>query len=134
MLSLRIMATTDVHANILSYDYAGNRPYFGQGLAQTASLIAAARAEVPEALLFDNGDFLQGSALADLAAHDRRKRVHPVIAAFNALSEGMLAALQAELDVLAGDETARAGVIAAAGKAFCAGHDLKEMRAAPSVD
>ena len=86
MLSLRIMATTDVHANILSYDYAGNRPYFGQGLAQTASLIAAARAEVPEAFLFDNGDFLQGSALADLAAHDRRKRVHPVIAAFNALS------------------------------------------------
>ena len=55
-------------------------------------------------------------------------------AAFNALSEGMLAALQAELDVLAGDETARAVVIAAAGKAFCAGHDLKEMRAAPSLD
>jgi enoyl-CoA hydratase/carnithine racemase len=55
-------------------------------------------------------------------------------AAFNALSEGMLAALQAELDALAGDETARVIVLAAAGKAFCAGHDLKEMRAAPSLD
>ena len=48
---------------------------------------------------------------------------------FNALSEGMLAALQAELDAVATDESARAVVIAATGKAFCAGHDLKEMRA-----
>ena len=53
-------------------------------------------------------------------------------ASFNALSEGMLAALQAELDALAGDESARVVVLAAAGKAFCAGHDLKQMRAAPS--
>ena len=52
---------------------------------------------------------------------------------FNALSEGMLTALQAELDAVAGDERARAVVIAATGKAFCAGHDLKEMRATPSL-
>ena len=54
-------------------------------------------------------------------------------AAFNALSEGMLAALQAELDAVARDPTARVVVLAAAGKAFCAGHDLKEMRAEPSL-
>jgi enoyl-CoA hydratase/carnithine racemase len=53
--------------------------------------------------------------------------------AFNALSEGMLDALQAALDAVAGDDTVRAVVIAGAGKAFCAGHDLKEMRAAPSL-
>ena len=53
--------------------------------------------------------------------------------AFNALSEGMLAALQAELDRIAADDSARVLVIAAAGKAFCAGHDLKEMRAEPSL-
>ena len=52
--------------------------------------------------------------------------------AYNALSEAMLAALQAELDALAGDDGVHAVVLAAAGKAFCAGHDLKEMRAAPS--
>ena len=52
--------------------------------------------------------------------------------AFNALSEGMLAALQAELDALAAAEGARLVILAAAGKAFCAGHDLKQMRAAPS--
>jgi enoyl-CoA hydratase/carnithine racemase len=53
--------------------------------------------------------------------------------AFNALSEGLLEALQAALDRVAGDEAARVVVIAAAGRAFCAGHDLKEMRAEPSL-
>ena len=48
---------------------------------------------------------------------------------YNALSEDMLIALQAALDDIAGDDTVRVVVIAAQGKAFCAGHDLKEMRA-----
>ncbi len=52
--------------------------------------------------------------------------------AFNALSEGLLEALQTALDRVASDDRARVVVIAAAGKAFCAGHDLKEMRAEPS--
>ena len=55
-------------------------------------------------------------------------------AAYNALSEAMLAALQAALDAVAADETARVVVLRAEGRAFCAGHDLKEMRAAPSLD
>ena len=52
--------------------------------------------------------------------------------AFNSLSEAMLDALQSALERVAADETARVVVIAASGKAFCAGHDLKEMRAEPS--
>ncbi|MCB1500806.1 MAG: enoyl-CoA hydratase [Bauldia sp.] len=52
----------------------------------------------------------------------------------NALSEAMLAALRAELAAVARDDGARVVVLAAAGKAFCAGHDLKEMRASPSLD
>ncbi len=48
---------------------------------------------------------------------------------FNALSQALLSALQTELDLIAQDETIRLIVIAANGKAFCAGHDLKEMRA-----
>ena len=55
-------------------------------------------------------------------------------AAFNALSEGMLGALEQALGEIAADGSVRAVVIAGAGKAFCAGHDLKEMRAAPSLD
>lgn len=54
--------------------------------------------------------------------------------AFNALSEAMLEALQTDLDALAVDDSVRVLVIGAAGKAFCAGHDLKEMRARPSLD
>jgi enoyl-CoA hydratase/carnithine racemase len=53
--------------------------------------------------------------------------------AFNALSEAMLDALQREFDALAADESVRVVVLAATGRAFCAGHDLKEMRAAPSL-
>jgi enoyl-CoA hydratase/carnithine racemase len=53
---------------------------------------------------------------------------------FNALSEAMLAALQSALDDVARDESVRCVVIGAAGRAFCAGHDLKEMRANPDQD
>lgn len=53
---------------------------------------------------------------------------------FNALSEEMLSALQSELEAVAGDAGARVVVIAAKGKAFCPGHDLKQMKANPSVD
>jgi len=53
--------------------------------------------------------------------------------AFNALSEAMLAALSSALDEVARDESSRLVVLAAAGKAFCAGHNLKEMKAHPSL-
>lgn len=52
---------------------------------------------------------------------------------FNPLSEEMLTVLQTELDAIAGDATARLVILAAKGKAFCAGHDLKQMRATPSA-
>lgn len=50
-------------------------------------------------------------------------------AQYNALSEELLDALAAALDRAAADESVRVVVLAAAGKAFCAGHDLKQMRA-----
>jgi enoyl-CoA hydratase/carnithine racemase len=53
---------------------------------------------------------------------------------FNALSEEMLGALQAALDRLAQDESIRVVVLAANGKAFCPGHNLKEMIGKPSLD
>jgi enoyl-CoA hydratase/carnithine racemase len=54
--------------------------------------------------------------------------------AFNALSQAMLTALQHELDAIGQDKSIRVVVLAAEGKAFCAGHDLKEMRAKPSLE
>ena len=55
-------------------------------------------------------------------------------AQFNALSEALMDALEAELRVAGADESVRVVVIAARGKAFCAGHDLREMRAEPGLD
>ena len=52
----------------------------------------------------------------------------------NALSEGMLAALQGELDAIAGDRSIRVVVLEGAGRAFCAGHNLKQMRANYSIE
>ena len=53
---------------------------------------------------------------------------------FNALSEAMLTTLRREFEAIAEDESVRVVVLAAEGKAFCAGHDLKEMRAKPSLE
>jgi enoyl-CoA hydratase/carnithine racemase len=50
-------------------------------------------------------------------------------AQFNALSEQMLEAIIATLDAIAEDQSVKVVVLAANGKAFCAGHDLKQMRA-----
>jgi enoyl-CoA hydratase/carnithine racemase len=54
--------------------------------------------------------------------------------AFNSLSKELLTALQAELDAIAASQSVRVVVIAGTGKAFCSGHDLKEMRANHSKD
>ena len=52
---------------------------------------------------------------------------------FNALSEELLSALQQQLDDIATDQSIRCVILAAAGKAFCAGHDLKQMRSKPEL-
>jgi 2',3'-cyclic-nucleotide 2'-phosphodiesterase/3'-nucleotidase len=85
---LRLIQTTDLHAQVFPFDYYQDRAVDTLGLARTAALIAAARAEVANSLLLDNGDVLQGSALGDYVAYDRGLRdgdLHPMIAAMNAL-------------------------------------------------
>lgn len=85
-VSLRLIATSDLHACLMPYDYCANRPVSGRSLSEISRLIAQARAEAPNSLLFDNGDFLQGNPLADYIANARRRRrAHPVITAFNTL-------------------------------------------------
>ena len=83
--SLRLIATSDLHASLMPYDYCANRPDMNLGLGAVSQQIALARGEVQNCLLFDNGDFLQGSPIADYAAAARRRRAHPVITAFNTL-------------------------------------------------
>ncbi|MFN5995946.1 MAG: bifunctional 2',3'-cyclic-nucleotide 2'-phosphodiesterase/3'-nucleotidase [Paracoccaceae bacterium] len=85
LASLRLIATSDLHASLMPYDYCANRPNLNLGLGAVSQQIAEARGEAQNCLLFDNGDFLQGSPIADYAANARRKRAHPVITAFNTL-------------------------------------------------
>jgi 2',3'-cyclic-nucleotide 2'-phosphodiesterase/3'-nucleotidase len=83
---LRLLATTDVHLHLLGYDYYTDRSAPGTGLEHTATLIAEARREAPGALLFDNGDFLQGSPLGDCVLHGgiaTPDPVHPAIRVMN---------------------------------------------------
>jgi 2',3'-cyclic-nucleotide 2'-phosphodiesterase / 3'-nucleotidase len=84
--SLRLIATSDLHASIMPYDYCTNRPDATRGFGGISQQIAVARSEARNSLLFDNGDFLQGNPLADYAANSpRRRRAHPVVTAFNTL-------------------------------------------------
>ncbi|WP_371851502.1 bifunctional 2',3'-cyclic-nucleotide 2'-phosphodiesterase/3'-nucleotidase [Duganella sacchari] len=66
--TLALLETTDLHANVLSYDYYKLQADPAIGLERTATLIKQARAEYPNNLLIDNGDALQGTALADYQA------------------------------------------------------------------
>ena len=84
---LRVLATTDLHAHLLPYDYFTDKRDSSVGLAQLGEMIAAARAASQNVLLLDNGDTLQGAPLADAAVAEivPAGRLHPMIAAMNAL-------------------------------------------------
>ncbi len=66
--TVAILETTDVHSNVLGYDYYKLTPDHTLGLERTATLIRRARAEYPNNFLFDDGDTIQGSVLADYQA------------------------------------------------------------------
>ncbi|SMX32220.1 bifunctional 2',3'-cyclic-nucleotide 2'-phosphodiesterase/3'-nucleotidase [Octadecabacter ascidiaceicola] len=85
---LRIMETTDLHVHVHPYDYYADKPVDTVGLSRTATLINGIRAEATNALLLDNGDFLQGNPMGDYIAYERGMAEgdsHPVIQAMNAL-------------------------------------------------
>ncbi|QUG40655.1 bifunctional 2',3'-cyclic-nucleotide 2'-phosphodiesterase/3'-nucleotidase [Psychrobacillus sp. INOP01] len=62
-VSLRILGTSDIHTNIVNYDYYKDTESNSLGLAKTATLIKNARSENSNTLLFDNGDAIQGTPL-----------------------------------------------------------------------
>ena len=89
-------------------------------------------------MLHQKGDAMNPPTEPCLLASRDQRGVHTLTLnrpeTFNSLSEEMLTALQQALDTLANDPGLRVLVIAANGKAFCAGHNLKEMRASPQLD
>lgn len=85
---LRLLATSDLHAHLLAWDYHADRASDAVGLVRVAGLMAKARAEVANCLYFDNGDLIEGSPLGDhqaLSARRDRAGVHPMVAGLNAL-------------------------------------------------
>ncbi len=85
---LRIMETTDLHVHVFPYDYYGDRESASMGLARTASIMDAIRAEATNTILLDNGDFLQGNPMGDYIAYERGMEdgdIHPIIKAMNVL-------------------------------------------------
>lgn len=86
VLDLRILATSDLHANILAWDYHADGPSHTRGLARIATLISGARGEATNSLLLDNGDFLNGSPLGDYVVETWQESPdQPMIAAMNRL-------------------------------------------------
>lgn len=86
-VDLRILETTDLHSNMMDFDYYKDAPTEKFGLVRTASLIQKARAAVKNSVLVDNGDIIQGSPLGDYMAAKGLKpgEVHPVYKVMNTL-------------------------------------------------
>ena len=87
-LKLRILETTDVHMNLVDYDYYQDKPTAEYGLVRTYTLVKAARAEVKNTLLFDNGDLLQGGPMGDFVARGKplqAGQTHPAFKVMNAM-------------------------------------------------
>ncbi len=88
IVQLRVLETSDIHMHVVDYDYFQDQPSVTVGLARTAALLAAARDEVTNSLLVDNGDLLQGNPLGDFIARQRGLHdgeIHPVYKAMNLL-------------------------------------------------
>ena len=87
-IDLRVMETTDIHMNLVDYDYYADKQSNSVGLSRVATLIKAARSEVKNSVLVDNGDLLQGTPLGDYVAKGRVLRfgeIHPAFKAMNLL-------------------------------------------------
>lgn len=88
-VDLRILATTDIHMQLLGYDYARDRALPHAGLAGLATLIGTARSEARAqgmaCLLLDNGDLLQGAALEHVMLNTPVTPDHPLVACLNQL-------------------------------------------------
>ena len=86
-VDLRILETSDLHSNMMDFDYYKDTPTEKFGLVRTASLINAARGETVNSVLVDNGDLIQGSPLGDYMAAKGLKKgdIHPVYKALNTL-------------------------------------------------
>ena len=84
-VDLRILEPSDLHTNIMDFNYYSGKEDPTIGLARAASLISQARAEKANSVLVDNGDLLQGSPMGDYIASTGLSDTHPAYKAMNTL-------------------------------------------------
>ncbi|MDF7666817.1 bifunctional 2',3'-cyclic-nucleotide 2'-phosphodiesterase/3'-nucleotidase [Orbaceae bacterium ESL0727] len=86
-VDLRVIETTDLHGNMMNFDYFKDQHVDTFGLVKTANLIHQAKGEVTNSVLVDNGDLIQGSPMADYAMNKGIKpgEIHPVYKVMNTL-------------------------------------------------
>ncbi|MBU5216951.1 bifunctional 2',3'-cyclic-nucleotide 2'-phosphodiesterase/3'-nucleotidase [Bacillus albus] len=77
-VNLRILETSDIHVNLMNYDYYQTKTDNKVGLVQTATLVNKAREEAKNSVLFDDGDALQGTPLGDYVANKINDPKKPV--------------------------------------------------------
>jgi 2',3'-cyclic-nucleotide 2'-phosphodiesterase/3'-nucleotidase len=85
--TLAILETTDLHAAVVGYDYFKLAVDPSVGIDRTATLIAAARKQFPNTVLLDNGDTVQGNALADHQAQAAPIACDKVLAIYKAMNQ-----------------------------------------------
>ncbi|EOX4833006.1 2',3'-cyclic-nucleotide 2'-phosphodiesterase [Vibrio alginolyticus] len=86
-IKLRIIETTDIHTNVMDYDYYKDQPSQQIGLSRAATIVKQAKSEAENTVLVDNGDLIQGSPMGDYMAAKgiNPGDVHPVYKAMNKL-------------------------------------------------
>ncbi|MFH4640942.1 2',3'-cyclic-nucleotide 2'-phosphodiesterase [Vibrio alginolyticus] len=86
-IKLRIIETTDIHTNVMDYDYYKDQPSQQIGLSRAATIVKQAKSETENTVLVDNGDLIQGSPMGDYMAAKgiNPDDVHPVYKAMNQL-------------------------------------------------
>ena len=87
-IHLRVIETTDIHTNVMDYDYYKDAPSDKIGLVRAATLVKQARAEATNSVLVDNGDLIQGSPMGDYMAAKgiAAGEIHPVFKGMNQLN------------------------------------------------
>tara|TARA_Y100001956_G_scaffold42385_1_gene41382 strand:+ start:689 stop:2656 length:1968 start_codon:yes stop_codon:yes gene_type:complete len=87
-IELRVIETTDIHSNIMDFDYYKDKPSLKIGLVRSATIIKQQREKAVNSILVDNGDLIQGSPLGDYMAAKGIKpgETHPVYKAMNNLN------------------------------------------------